>query len=110
MGTAFLACQEAGTSAPYKAALLENTARPTQTTRVFSGRLARGIPNRFLREMETQPDVILPFPAQNRFTRDLRTASAAKGSADFLSLWSGTGAGELWQGSAGRLIETLFID
>jgi nitronate monooxygenase len=110
MGTAFLACPEAGTSAPYKAALLKNAARTTQTTRVFSGRLARGIPNRFLREMESQPDAILPFPAQNKFTRDLRTASAAKGLPDFLSLWSGTGAGELWQGPAGKLIETLFIN
>ncbi len=95
MGTAFLACEESGTSAPYKAALLKNAKRMTQTTRVFSGRLARGIPNRFMREMERQPNAILPFPVQNSFTRDLRRASAAKGSADFLSLWSGTGAGEL---------------
>jgi nitronate monooxygenase len=108
MGTAFLACQESGTSAPYKAALLQNATRATQTTRVFSGRLARGIPNRFMREMEHQPGAILPFPVQNKFTRDLRNASAAKGSADFLSLWSGTGVGELWQGSAAKLIETLF--
>jgi nitronate monooxygenase len=108
MGTAFLACRESGISAPYKAALLQNTTRITQTTRVFSGRLARGIPNRFMREMEHEAGVILPFPAQNSFTRDLRNASAAKGLADFLSLWSGTGAGELWQGSAGPLIETLF--
>jgi nitronate monooxygenase len=107
IGTAFLACEEAGTSAPYKAKLLE-TQRTTKTTRVFSGRLARGIENRFMREMDARPDAVLPFPAQNKFTRDLRTASAARGSAEFLSLWSGSGEGALWQGPIAEAIETLF--
>ena len=108
MGTAFLACQEAGTSAPYRAALSNPAGRQTRTTRVFSGRLARGIRNRFMAEMEAEGRYVLPFPAQNKFTRDLRTASAAKGSADYLSLWSGTGKGDLWQGSAVELIGRLF--
>lgn len=108
MGTAFLACKEAGTSAPYKAKLQESAVRKTKTTRVFSGRLARGIENRFMLEMEHNASPILPFPAQNQFTRDLRSASAAKGSADFLSLWSGTGEGDLWRGSAKDFIEHLF--
>ena len=106
MGTAFLTCHEAGTSNPYRAKLLDPSGRKTRTTRVFSGRLARGIENRFMEEMQTRS--ILPFPAQNSFTRDIRSASAAKGSADFLSLWSGTGKGDLWQGSVGELIERLF--
>jgi nitronate monooxygenase len=108
MGTAFLVCAQAGTSAPYKAKLLTAIDRKTRTTRVFSGRLARGIENRFMTEMESQPDAVMPFPAQNTFTRDLRSASAATGSGDFLSLWAGTGRGELWQGSAGKLIDNLF--
>jgi nitronate monooxygenase len=107
LGTAFLACAEAGTSKPYKAKLLE-PGRPTRTTRAFSGRLARGIENRFMIEMATKADAILPFQAQNKFTRDIRNASAARGSADFLSLWAGTGQGELWQGPASELIEQLF--
>ncbi len=108
MGTAFLACREAGTSAPYRKKLLASAHRKTKTTRVFSGRLARGIENRFMIEMEERQASILPFPAQNKFTRDLRNASAQKGSSDFLSLWSGSGDGDLWQGSATELIETLF--
>jgi nitronate monooxygenase len=108
LGTAFLATKEAGTSEPYRRKLLENAVRSTKTTRAFSGRLARGIVNRFMREMETEPDAILPYPAQNRFTRDLRNASAAAGMADFLSLWSGTGNGELWTGSAADLVKRLF--
>ena len=106
MGTAFLACHEAGTSNPYRAKLLDPSGRKTRTTRVFSGRLARGMENRFMEEMQTRS--IFPFPAQNSFTRDIRSASAAKRSADFLSLWSGTGKGNLWQGSVAELIERLF--
>lgn len=108
MGTAFLACAEAGTSAPYRAKLLATLDRRTRTTRAFSGRFARGLENRFMDEMEGKGSAILPFPAQNKFTRDIRGASTAKGSADFLSLWAGTGKGELWQGSAAVLIDRLF--
>jgi nitronate monooxygenase len=108
MGTAFLAVKEAGTSAPYRKKLLETKNRTTKLTRAFSGRLARGIVNRFMEEMDSEPHAILPFPIQNKFTRDLRNASAAKGSADFLSLWCGTGKGELWTGSAAELIKKLF--
>jgi nitronate monooxygenase len=108
MGTAFLACLEAGTSAPYRARLLEDGIRNTRTSRVYSGRLARGIENRFMMEMERRMETVLPFPAQNKFTRDLRAASAAKGSSDFLSLWAGTNRGRLWQGPVRELIEDLF--
>ncbi len=110
MGTAFLACAEAGTSAPYRKKLLETPERKTRTTRAFSGRFARGIENRFMNEMDGKPDAILPFPAQNKFTRDIRGASTAKGLPDFLSLWSGIGKGELWQGSAAELIHRLFAE
>jgi len=107
MGTAFLATSEAGTSAPYRSAL-QGKERITRTTRAFSGRFARGIENRFMKEVDAA--AVMPFPAQNKFTRDIRGASAAKGSADFLSLWAGTGKGELWQGSASDLIEKLFAE
>jgi len=110
MGTAFLTCVEAGTSAPYRRKLLETPERRTRTTRAFSGRFARGIENRFMDEMDGKPDAIPPFPAQNKFTRDIRAASTAKGLPDFLSLWSGTGKGELWQGSAAELIGRLFAE
>lgn len=80
----------------------------TKTTRAFSGRLARGIENRFIREIDRKPEAILPFPAQNSFTRDIRNASTQIGSADFLYLWSGQGGGDLWQGSAADLVDQLF--
>lgn len=108
MGTAFLTTQEAGTAPPYRSQLLESPQRQTKTTRAFSGRLARGIVNRFMLEMDANPGAILPFPAQNDFTRSLRNASAAQGISDFMSLWSGTGEGTLWTGPAKALIESLF--
>jgi nitronate monooxygenase len=108
MGTAFLTCKEAGTSEPYRRALLSSLVRKTKTTRAFSGRLARGLENRFMSEMDNSPEALLPFPAQNKFTRDIRNASTKAGSSDFLSLWSGTGQGELWTGSASELISLLF--
>lgn len=108
MGTAFLTCKESGVSAPYKKVLLASDHRKTRLTRAFSGRFARGIENRFMLEMVDQSDAILPFPAQNKFTRDMRNASAKAGSPDFLSLWSGSGNGTLWTGSAEELITKLF--
>lgn len=108
MGTAFLACKESGISLPYREALLKSDVRKTQLTRAFSGRIARGIENRFLNEMIEKSESILPFPAQNKFTRDLRNTSSKIGSSDFLSLWSGSGEGKLWTGSAHELILSLF--
>ncbi|RYZ99143.1 MAG: nitronate monooxygenase, partial [Proteobacteria bacterium] len=69
---------------------------------------ARGIENPFMLEQDSQREAILPFPAQNSFTRDIRTASAAGGSADGLSLWAGTGEGDLSTGPAAELIRRLF--
>lgn len=106
LGSAFLNVKEAGTSKAYREAL--RGPRYTKTTRAFSGRLARGIKNRFMIEMENQPDAILPFPLQNQFTRDLRRKSAELNDPDFLSLWAGTGAGEPFNGTAAELISFLF--
>lgn len=109
MGTAFLNCIEAGTSAPYRKALTSSSKRKTKTTRVFSGRLARGMENRFMLEMEKASKYILPFPAQNKFTRDLRGVSLKNDSPDFLSLWSGTGEGDLFDGSVADLIQKVMV-
>ncbi|MDR3504518.1 MAG: nitronate monooxygenase [Legionella sp.] len=106
MGTAFLLCDEAGTSAPYRAALNHAPDKGTQLTRAFSGRWARGIPNRFMLEMEHSP--ILPFPAQNAFTRDIRKKAAELGKAEFLSLWAGQGVNLIRSMSASQLVDILY--
>ncbi|MFL5815402.1 MAG: NAD(P)H-dependent flavin oxidoreductase [Bdellovibrionia bacterium] len=108
MGTAFLLCKEAGTSPPYREALIRKGVKKTQITRAFSGRWARGLENRFMSEMSKKPQAILPFPAQNAFTRDIRTKSAQMGSSEFLSLWAGEGVDLIRADfSASDLIDTL---
>lgn len=109
MGSAFLLTKEAGTSSPYRQALTK-LPRQTELTRAFSGRWARGLQNRFLMEMQNQEDSILPYPAQNQWTRDLRNKSQQQGSSDFLSLWCGSGKDPLYEGSAVTLIQDLFKD
>ena len=91
MGTAFLTCDEAGTSDAYRRAVLTAREQDTRVTRVFSGRPARGIVNRMMREVEELPDAILPFPWQNALTRPLRAAAAKRNREEFLSLWAGQG-------------------
>ena len=93
LGTAFLACPESGASRAYKDALLARASGgddPTALTRAFSGKAARGLRNRFLEEMAEAP--VLPYPAQNALTADLRREAARVGKPDLLSLWAGQGA------------------
>jgi nitronate monooxygenase len=90
MGTAFLLCPEAGTSAPYRAALREARDDSTVITRAFSGRSARGLSNRFTREMAGA--ALAPFPVQNALTREIRAAAGKAGDSSLLSLWAGQGA------------------
>ncbi|USQ14315.1 nitronate monooxygenase [Legionella lytica] len=106
LGTAFLLCDEAGTSAAYRDALNHAQDKDTRLTRAFSGRWARGIPNRFMLEMEDSP--ILPFPAQNVFTRDIRKKAADLGKAEYLSLWAGQGVNLIRRMDASQLVHTLY--
>lgn len=109
MGTAFLICHESGISEAYREAILKAHEDQTRVTRAFSGRPARGIVNRFMTEVELDPqdDAILPFPLQNALTRPLRTAAAKQGRAEFLSLWAGQGVRMARRQSAGELIVRL---
>src|SRR5882762_2328984 len=91
LGTAFLTTEEAGVPECYKQAILDAREHETRLTRAFSGRPARGIVNRFMQQVDQDPEAILPFPLQNALTRPLRTAAAKAGRAEFLSLWAGQG-------------------
>jgi nitronate monooxygenase len=92
MGTAFLLCDESGAAEAYKAALLAARDDRTTLTRVFSGRPARGLVNRFIADVEAAGVDALPFPLQNALTRPMRTAAAARGDAGAMSLWAGQAA------------------
>jgi nitronate monooxygenase len=107
LGTAFLASPEAGTSKPYREALLNARQDTTVITRAFSGRPARGLANRFSRALADKPDSILPFPLQNTLTRPMRKAAAEKGRSEYLSLWAGTGVTRIRALPAAEIVRLL---
>jgi nitronate monooxygenase len=85
VGTAFMRCPEAGTSAPHREALA--TRAPTALTRAFTGRQARGIANRFLREHSAEAPIA--YPEIHHVTAPLRAAGRAAGDSEVLNLWAG---------------------
>ena len=107
LGTAFLTTREAGVPDCYKEAILRARETDTRVTRAFSGRPARGIVNRFMEEVERDPEAILPFPLQNALTRPLRTAAAKAGRAELLSLWAGQGVRLARKQTAAELVARL---
>lgn len=110
LGTAFLACREAGIPDTYKQAIHRAAGSDTALTRAFSGRMARGVANEFMRDLAEREEAILPFPLQNALTRPMRNAAAARGDARFLSLWAGQGAGMTRDVSAADLMEALVAE
>jgi nitronate monooxygenase len=85
IGTAFMRCPEAATAAAHREALA--TPAPTRLTRAFSGRNARGIANRFLREHSA--DAPIAYPEVHHATAPLRAAGRKAGDPDVINLWAG---------------------
>lgn len=92
VGTAYLLCPEATTSAVHRAALASAAARHTALTNLFTGRPARGIVNRFMREMGGIHAATPEFPLATSGMMPLRTKTESQGSGDFSPLWSGQNA------------------
>ena len=105
MGTAFIPCPESGASQVHKDALLAAQEDDSRITEKFSGKPARGLVNRFMREMANAPQ--LPFPAQNSVTGKLRAASAKAGKPDCVALWSGQAAPLARRLPAAELVKVL---
>ena len=88
VGTSYLLCPEATTSAVHRQAL--SSADPhTALTNLFSGRPARGIVNRVMRELGSMCNAAPTFPLATAAIAPLRTAAEAQGSSDFSPLWAG---------------------
>jgi nitronate monooxygenase len=92
IGTAFLSCDESGASRIHREALRGPGARHTGLTRGFTGRLARGIWNRLMEELNRSGTEVLPYPLQRGLVRSLSTAAEPAGRADLLPLWAGQSA------------------
>ena len=89
VGTAYLRCDEARTSAVHRQALASPDARHTALTRLFTGRPARGIVNRLMRDLGPLSPLAPAFPMATAALAPLRAAAEAQGLADFTPLWAG---------------------
>ena len=92
LGTAFLACPEAKLSPIHRAALATAGDDSTVITNVFTGRPARGIVNRAIRDLGPISDVAPPFPLASAALAPIRAKAEAAGSGDFTNLWAGQAA------------------
>lgn len=108
LGTRFLVANEAGTNAAYRRELIKAETGDTVITKVFSGRPARAIYNRFIKEAESSSVALLPFPIQNQLTKAIRSAGKEYAIADMQSLWAGQGVGAIEkEESATEIVRSL---
>jgi nitronate monooxygenase len=103
LGTAFLRCPEADTAAVHRQALADHA--PTAMTRAFTGRLARGIRNRFLDRYSA--DAPAAYPELHHLTAPLRQAGRIAGDPGLVNLWAGQTYELGRQLPAGQLVRTL---
>ena len=107
IGTAFLLAAEAKTSPLHRAALKQANDNSTTLTNVFTGRAARGIVNRIIREIGPMSADAPAFPLAAEATQPLRGPAEAKGSTDFTSLWSGQAPTLARELPAGELVAAM---
>jgi nitronate monooxygenase len=115
IGTAYLLCPEAKISPVYREALKNATDNQTTLTNIFTGRPARGIVNRAIRELGPMSDSVPDFPLAAAALGPLRSKAEAAGSGDFTPVWSGQAArlarelpaAELTKRLAAEALETL---
>lgn len=93
IGTAYLLCTEATTSKVHRAALLGSLAgidpQVTALTNLLTGRPARGIVNRLMRELGSIHPAAPEFPLATGAIAPLRAWAEAQGLGDFSPLWAG---------------------
>ncbi|MET8506175.1 nitronate monooxygenase [Streptomyces sp. NPDC004787] len=105
LGTAFLVCPESGAHPLHKRALTDPLFTHTELTRAFSGRPARGLVNRFMREHG--PYAPAAYPEVHHLTAPLRKAAATACDPQGMALWAGQGHRLVRELPAGRLVELL---
>jgi nitronate monooxygenase len=107
VGTAYLLCPEASTSTVHRAAVASLGATETALTNLFSGRPARGIVNRLMRELGGLSALPPEFPLASAALAPLRSHAEAAGSGDFSPLWAGQNASACRVMSAADLTRQL---
>jgi nitronate monooxygenase len=108
IGTAFLATDQSNASQDHKDKLFTSQAKYTTLTKVFTGRLSRGIKNRLTEELKSHEELFAPYPLQGKFMGLLKAYPAtANTNPEFKSFWAGQSASLLRHRDAKILLETL---
>ena len=110
IGTAYLLCPEVTTSVLHRAALKSASSRHTALTNLFTGRPARGIVNRVMRELGPISAAAPEFPLATAAMAPLRAQAESAGSDDFSPLWSGQNASGCKEIPAAQLTRELAAD
>jgi nitronate monooxygenase len=106
IGTALMLTPEAGTAPPHRAAL--RSSDPTALTRAYSGRQARGVVNRFMREHGA--DAPHAYPEVHHLTTPIRAAARAAGNAEAINLFAGQAHSLAREAPAAEVIAGLLVD
>jgi nitronate monooxygenase len=92
IGTAFLATKQSNITDAHRQGLFSPEAKYTTLTKLFSGRLARGIRSKLTRELKGQDHLLAPYPIQSKFLTTLRTSLIKNDKAEYITFWSGQSA------------------
>ena len=107
IGTAFLVCEGSGISPLHRDALFSDAAKRTVLSRHFTGRLARGLRNRFVEDMERSGDAPLPYPLQRALMRPYNQEAHKQGRSDLVTLWAGQATPLIQHRTATALMRSL---
>jgi len=107
IGTAFLTCEESAVPQVHQDSLMDSDGSNTALTKVFSGRSARGIQNRYYEQVTEIEEDLPDFPLMNTLTAPLRKASGSRNSPDFIVQWSGQAVGLSRRTTTSELIDAF---
>ena len=107
MGTAFMLCPEAATSAPHRRSLTSASETDVAVTAEVTGRLARGIRNRLMQHLRGAS--VPPYPVMNALSSELRRAAAASDNPELMSLWCGQAAPLARSRPAGEIVKDIAV-
>lgn len=107
IGTAFLACDESGAPPEHRQMLLSGAAKYTTLSRVFTGRLGRGLTSRLAADLAGKEKQFLPFPLQSTFMSSLRKAAWDQQKWDMILFWGGQIAPVVTHTKAKSLMQSL---
>jgi nitronate monooxygenase len=109
VGTAFLICHESYAHPAYKQKIISENETTTRLTKLFSGKEARGIVNKWMEDKKLDEVRSLPYPYQNTLTKPMRQQAALQNNPEQMSLWAGQGIRSLnKETSVKELLDKLY--